>query len=33
MFGELHNAGRVGIWSKADSVTELEEFLFRSAGS
>ena len=29
----LKAAGRVGIWSKADSVTEFEGFLYRSAGS
>src|SRR4051812_34919995 len=29
----LKLAGRVGIWSKADSVTEFEEFLIRNAGS
>jgi len=28
----LKTAGRVGVWSKADSVTEFEEFLYRSAG-
>jgi hypothetical protein len=28
----LKAAGRVGIWSKADSVTEFEEFLYSSAG-
>jgi hypothetical protein len=28
----LKPAGRVGVWSKADSVTEFEEFLYRSAG-
>jgi hypothetical protein len=28
----LKAAGRVGVWSKADSVTEFEEFLYRAAG-
>jgi hypothetical protein len=28
----LKAAGRVGVWSKADSVTEFEEFLYRTAG-
>jgi hypothetical protein len=29
----LKQAGRVGVWSKADSVTEFEEFLHASGGA